>query len=79
MIFLHKVLVPGDDLLFDLQDKYRQWLKVWPLAANGPGFQSHRLACYQPRGFLQAATSRQEEGAHTYRTVGCEDQVRSRW
>lgn len=79
MIFLYKVLISGDDVLFDLQDKYRQWLKVWPLAANRPGFKSHRLACYQPRGFLQAATSLLEEDANTHRTVGCKDQVRSRW
>lgn len=45
--FLYKVLVSGDDLLFDLQDKYRQWLEVWPLAANRPGFKSRRLACHQ--------------------------------
>lgn len=79
MIFLYKVLISGDDVLFDLQDKYWQWLKVWPLAANRPGFKSHRLACYQPRGFLPAATSLQEEDANTHRTVGCKDQVRSRW
>lgn len=80
MIFLLcEVLGSGDDLLFGLQDKYRQWLQVWPLAANRPGFKSLRLACYQPRGSLQAATSRQEDGAGTYRTLGCEDQGRSRW